>query len=72
MAWLAVNLDGSEVLFDNINKPEKRPHGSWTNYYDRVYLSKDSIKRLIGCELTWYNEPVEFTEEVMNKVAPLV
>jgi hypothetical protein len=64
MAWLAVDKDGSDVAFDSIvpSKPERQPHGSWTTYYDKVHLPKGSIKRLIGRELTWDDEPVEFNE----------
>jgi hypothetical protein len=64
MAWLAVDKDGAEVAFDSTvpSKPERQPHGSWTTYYDRVRLPKGLIKRLIGRELTWDDEPVEFNE----------
>ena len=69
MAWVAVNKDGSERIF--LQKPKRFVHGTWvsthndyaTRFYDFVELSKGSIKKLIGKELNWDDEPVELKEE---------
>jgi hypothetical protein len=71
MAWLCVDSNGAEVVFNNeiSGKPVRlhfrefdQYYGMWSNYYDRVELPKGSIKRLIGRELTWDDEPIEFTK----------
>lgn len=67
MAWLVVNKNGEEI----INKtPPKRDFevGEWdcfaenvAGWYDdySIFLPKGSIKKLIGRDLTWEDEPVE-------------
>ena len=67
VAWLAVDYDGFEYIF--ASKPI-RCKGSkcWQVDYDRmlfdvVCLPKGSIKKLIGRELSWSNEPVELKED---------
>ncbi len=72
MAWVAVDMSGAECIFDN--KPE-RNNNQWDNivysvdgeiYYDvgiGIILPKESIKKLIGRDLTWEDNPVELKEE---------
>ena len=72
MAWLAVDKSGVECIFDN--KPE-RNNNQWDDivysvygeiYYDvdiGIVLPKGTIKKLIGRELTWEDNPVELKEE---------
>ena len=68
MAWVAVHKDGSESIFDI--KP-RRVDRFWSDefYIDDVLwdseieLPKGSIKKLIGRDLTWGDEPVELKEE---------
>ena len=69
MAWVAVNKDGSENIFTN------KPNRSVAYWYDfispnrvtlfnrMVILPKGSIKKLIGRDLDWNDEPVELKEE---------
>lgn len=69
MAWVAVNKNGSENIFTN------KPNRSVAYWYDfislnrvtlfnrMVILPKGSIKKLIGKDLTWQDEPVELKEE---------
>lgn len=65
MAWLAVDKDGTEYIYSD--KPE-RFKGVWeTSYYEAgdpmqgmVLLPKGSIKKLIGRDLTWEDEPVKY------------
>ena len=66
MAWVAVDENGTETIYDvkplrgtnKIKKNQKMwvvPHiGS---HY--IFLPKGSIKKLIGKDLTWKDEPVE-------------
>lgn len=62
MAWIAVNKNGKEVIFDF--KPERYNDFFWVvDVGDDVYLPKGSIKKLIGRDLTWEDNPVELKEE---------
>lgn len=64
MAWVAVNRYGDEYIFEAF--PE-RLNCVWAptfceyenRVYDYVELPKESIKKLIGRELSWNDEPVE-------------
>ena len=58
MAWVAVTLYGKELVLGGSEKPV-RNQGTWNVWYDIVQLPKGSIKKLIGKELTWSDEPVE-------------
>lgn len=72
MTWVAVDMSGAECIFDN--KPE-RNNNQWEDIDYSVYgeiqydvdtcivLPKGSIRKLIGKELTWDNDPVELKEE---------
>jgi hypothetical protein len=65
MAWLSVDKNGDENISNN--KPWRsgaKGFNSWDTHDPLVYLPKGSIKRLIGCELTWGDEPVEFVENI--------
>lgn len=68
MAWLAVEDGGLEYLF--IEKPERIVHHNvfrpseidfkiWASNKENLRLEKGSIKKLIGRNLTWEDEPVE-------------
>lgn len=62
MAWLAVDKDGQECVY--IFKPKRgnsqfdavRMNNCITDF---VELPSGSIKKLIGRDLTWEDEPVE-------------
>ena len=72
MAWVAVDKSGIEGIYDNM--PE-RNNDMWEDIdyrvcgeieYERetgIILPKGSIKKLIGKDLDWNNEPVELKEE---------
>ena len=57
MAWLAVDKDGAEGVYEE--RPERVEIQAWWSYDGSVRLPKGSIKKLIGRELTWQDEPVE-------------
>ncbi len=74
MAYLAVNKNGQEVISGNkpdrcTNEGFQARFNNatqWCEFEDYVgscnlvvFLPKGSIKKLIGCELTWEDEPVE-------------
>ena len=68
MAWVAVDKNGYEGIFANC--PIRRDGQWWDlveedNYsYDtELFLPKGSIKKLIGRDLTWEDNPVELKEE---------
>ena len=63
MAWLAVDFDGMEYIF--ASKPiRNKVYNCWQLddsrlLLDVVDLPKGSIKKLIGRELSFTDEPVE-------------
>lgn len=66
MAWLAVDKDGTEVIYSikpirGTNKIKNNKDiwvlPSISAHY--IYLPKGSIKKLIGKDLTWRNEPIK-------------
>lgn len=64
MAWVCVGFSGKEIVCQS--KPTR-----WNDRYwmmnsicsDSVELPNGSIKKLIGRELSWEDEPVELKEE---------
>lgn len=63
MAFLAVDADGTECIYDKIPMRSESFEKLWRRH-DRirdnyVKLPTGSIKKLIGRELTWEDEPVE-------------
>lgn len=63
MAWVAVDKDGSEWIFNFI---PVRSNTVWRGYdsEDCLFnLPKGTIKKIIGRDLTWNDEPVELKEE---------
>lgn len=66
MAWLAADRwNNTEYIFPS--KPYKDQYNDWICdgyiegeiYNDCIELSKGTIQKLIGRELTWEDEPVE-------------
>lgn len=67
MAWVCVNENGQEVICDE--KPFREYSDilpcwwgiGWKNAFDhdKIWLPKGSIKKLIGRDLNWSDEPVE-------------
>ena len=64
MAWVAVDKDGSEYIFHD--KP-KRLSVNWQDLtygiYTDIRIPRGSIKKLIGKDLYWSDEPVELKED---------
>lgn len=58
MAWVAVDMDNTEWIFSK--KPFRSDDGYWYSDSQFIYIPESSIKKLIGRELTWDDEPVEF------------
>lgn len=61
MAWVACDKNGEEFIY------QEKPY-RWENYwylddYSSVEIPKSTIKKLIGRELSWDDEPVELKEE---------
>lgn len=66
--WLAVNKDGSEIAHEfrsGLHRSKNLP--CWDSYDDSgfVELPKGTIKKLTGRELTWEDEPVCLTEDML-------
>lgn len=61
MAWLAVDENGCECIFSHKPIRGNLYFENDESYCDStcVELPIDSIEKLIGRELTWYDEPVE-------------
>lgn len=62
MAWVAVDKDCTEYIYQF--RPERR-NNEFIPLYKSMYLvlPKGSIKKLIGRELTWEDNPVELKED---------
>ena len=64
MAWVAVNTYGIENIYES---EPYRESGHWwddNNGPDtEISLPKGSIRKLIGRDLTWEDNPVELKEE---------
>ena len=58
MAWLAVEKNGDEYVFDY--KPY-RENNYWFCEICGVELPQGTIKKIIGRNLTWDDDPVEIT-----------
>ena len=61
--WLAVDNEGTEIIFQS--KPKRgRFFNLWVPKEDRegfsITVPKGTIKKLIGRDLTWEDEPVEY------------
>lgn len=60
MAWVAVDKDYTEWIYDDKPWRENEDHwidnSPWSTY---IQLPQGTIKKLIGRELTWEDEPVE-------------
>lgn len=76
MAWVAVDKDGIEAIF--LQYPKRTGYDRtklyipyeetfWSDddgyFCSRISMPKGSIKKLIGKDLDWSNEPVELKEE---------
>lgn len=57
MAWLAVDKDETELIFEL--EPFRINNTEWMQGCNYVKLPTDSIEKLIGKKLTWLDEPVE-------------
>ena len=59
MAWLCVDKDGTEVVCSE--HPILLKSGMWstTIMNEEVELPTGTIKKIIGRELTWSDDPVE-------------
>lgn len=57
MAWLAVDKNGFEAIFKE--KPYRMFGCVWESTSSYAGFQPGSIKKLIGRELTWSDEPVE-------------
>lgn len=65
MAWVCVNSFGTELIFET--EPHKAVY-SWRDDYGSckcIEIPQGSIKKLIGRELTWNDEPVELNKNNM-------
>lgn len=61
MAWVALDRWDGELIFNK--KPFLSGCKTWLPHEDVVvHLPKGSIKKLIGRDLTWEDEPVELKE----------
>lgn len=63
MAWVVVDEDGLENICSE--KPYRKYNCVWqvSRAADVVFLPSGSIKKLIGRELSWSDEPVELKED---------
>ena len=60
MAWVATDQNGEEWIYEAM--PVRGDTVWYSSVGDYIELSKGSIKKLIGRDLTWQDEPVELKE----------
>lgn len=72
ITYLAVDKDGTECICED--KPSRQPAVDdgfcYDNYWDTLYrvnLPPGTIRRLIGKDMTWADEPIEFSEDNLLK-----
>lgn len=71
MVWVCVNENGNErICEDKPFRHESKIISSWWGFphkeidnHDIITLPKGSIKKLIGRNLSWADEPVELKED---------
>ena len=63
MAWVAVDEDGRECIYQFRPKRGDNQFIPLYEYSMCLVLPKGSIKKLIGRELTWEDNTVELKEE---------
>ena len=63
MAWVAVDKDGRECIYQFRPKRGNNEFRPLYGYSMWMALPKGSIKKLIGRDITWQDEPVELKEE---------
>ena len=63
MAWIAVDKDGSENIYQF--HPKRRGNQFIPVYAYSMWLTlpKGSIKKLIGKDLSWEDEPIKLEEK---------
>ena len=61
MVWVAVDKNEFEYIFDVLQRPYRYQDRWKVKYTHETYipLPKGSIKKLIGRDLTWEDDPVE-------------
>ena len=59
MAYLAVDIDGSEWIFDTKPVSSDRWGGSGRGGY-HILLKEGDIEKLTGTRLTWDDEPIKY------------
>lgn len=63
MAWVAVDKDGRECIYQFRPKRRNIPFIPLYEYSMWITLPKGSIKKLIGRDLTWKDEPIKLKKE---------
>lgn len=64
MAWVAIDKGGLEAIYEEL--PYRKEDCFWgVEHYWNTYieLPSGSIKKLIGRDLTWEDDPIELKEE---------
>ena len=66
MSWVAVDKDGTECIYQFRPVRSKIDNGKFFPLYEYsmwLTLPKGSIRKLIGKDLTWKDNPVELKDE---------
>lgn len=70
MAWVAIDEFKDECILDpkpSKNKKDKDWKGYWNDFYiGKIRLPKGTIKKLIGRNLTYDDEPVELKNDISS------
>lgn len=70
MAWVVIDEFEEEIILDpkpSKNKKDKDWKGYWNDFYiGKIRLPKGTIKKLIGRNLTYDDEPVELKNDISS------
>ena len=62
MAWVTINKAGEEVIYDGFfNERDEDQQMVYSGFRNCIVLPHGTIKKIIGRELTWADEPVKLT-----------
>jgi hypothetical protein len=67
MPYLAVDLDLAELISSFKPDRDRTGQGFWERNEEMVDLPSGTIKKLIGRELSWNDDPVELTEKMVKE-----
>lgn len=61
MAWLAVDIDNTEVIYNN--KPYRNDNGTWNGGLGSFIIVPEGFsEKLLGFKLYWADDPIDLED----------